>query len=92
MAMLSGCDITNTRNQEPLRIRQISDLIQTDMEVIPLLGLRHGNADANSGSSESSGPVIILGPCLEEKAAAITTKSNALTQHAWLMKRPTARL
>lgn len=54
MATLRGCDRTNTRNQEPLRIRQISDLIQTDMEVIPLLGLRHRNADAKSGSGESS--------------------------------------
>lgn len=92
MATLRGCDIANTRNQERLRIRQISDLIQADMEVIPLQGRRHRNADAKSGSGRVIRPVVILGLCLEEKAAAITATSNALTQHPWLMKRPTARL
>lgn len=54
MATLRGCDRTNTRNQEPPRIRQISDLIKSDMEGIPLLGRRHRNAEAKSGSGESS--------------------------------------
>lgn len=42
MATLRGCDITNARTQEPLSIRQTSDLIQTDMGAVPVLGPRTG--------------------------------------------------
>lgn len=60
MATLRGCDITNARNQEPLRMQPRSDLIRADMERIPLLGPRLRNADAESGWAESSARPSLL--------------------------------
>ncbi len=67
MATLRGCDRAIMREKEQRSIRHISDLIRSDIEVIPMIGLRNRNTSGKSSTAKSSGMVIICGLCPEEQ-------------------------
>ena len=68
MATINECDRAIMRKKEQRSIRHKSDLIGSDMEVIPMLGLRNRNVDGKSSTTKSSVMVIISRPCPEEQA------------------------
>lgn len=59
METMNGCDRAITRKKEQQSIRHISDLIRSDMEVIPMLGLKNRNADGKNSTTKSSVMVIV---------------------------------
>lgn len=67
MATLRGCDRAIMREEEQRSIRHISDLIRSDMEVIPMIGLRNRATFGKSSTTKSSVMVIIRRPCPEEQ-------------------------
>lgn len=85
MATISECDRAIMRKKEQRSIRHTSDLMRSDMGVIPMLGLRNRNAHGKNSTTKSSVMVIICRPCPEEQAEAVTKQNIALTQHPGLM-------
>lgn len=62
MATIRGSDRAIMRKERTAE--HISDLIRSDMEVIPMLGLRNRNADGKSSTTKSSVMFIIRRPAL----------------------------